>query len=75
MTNLAQEIFVLSAAAPRCHHRHVAELGNLSYIHVYEWEGGQNVKQAHHTSAPSDYVQMVVRGLAGGHGDDPYLRI
>ena len=27
--------------------QHVAELGNLFYIHVYEWEGGQKVKQAH----------------------------
>ena len=35
-TNLAQEILVLSAAAPCSHHRHVAELGNLSYIHAYE---------------------------------------
>ena len=32
------------------------ELGNLSYIHVYEWEGGQKVEQAHHTSVPSDCV-------------------
>ena len=27
---------------------------SLSCIHVYEWEGEQKVKQAHHTSVPSD---------------------
>ena len=27
---------------------------NLSYIHVYEREGGQRVKQGHHTSVPRD---------------------
>ena len=30
-------MFGLTAAAPRGHHRHVAELGDLSY--EYEWEG------------------------------------
>ena len=35
-------------------HRHVAELGNLTYVHVFEWEGRQKVKQVHHTSVPSD---------------------
>ena len=27
---------------------------NLSYLHVYEWKGEEKVKQAHHTSVPSN---------------------
>ena len=44
----------LNKSSPFGHHRYVGELGNLSYIHVYEWEGGEEVKQAHHSSVPSD---------------------
>ena len=51
-------VLVLSAAVPRDHYRHVSELDSLSYIHVYKWEDGQKVKQAHHTSVPSDCVTV-----------------
>ena len=66
--NLAHEIFCfICGRSPRGHHMHVAELGNLCYIHVYEWDGGQKVKQVHHTSVPSDcefgWIYCLQRGM------------
>ena len=51
-----------STAIPRGHHRHITELGNLSYIH--EREGRRKIKQAHQTSVASDCVPLMLAWLS-----------